>query len=104
MVMITESRNITMLGTVVGSQHGLAVLRETRNLEEAFIAAGGLRERLLRRLNQAITNLEAAESDVHEYSQDQEVQVMLERCKVAIGNLFVSAGFEGANSNDDTKN
>lgn len=78
---IGESRDITKLGTAVGSDDGLAVLRETRDLNEADIAAGGLRHRLLRRINTAIGNLRAAEDEVPAYSQDEEVITLLERCR-----------------------
>jgi len=96
---ISESRDITRLGKVIASEEGRAVLRETRNLEEAYIAAGGLRERLLRRLNRAAGYLEAAEYDIHEYSQDPEVLAVLKRCKNAVDNLVASATSEGVRAN-----
>jgi hypothetical protein len=84
---IDESRNITELGTAVASEDGLAVLRSTRDLEAAYIAAGGLRDRLLRRLNMACTNLEAASEDMPAYGDDEEVQQLLARCREALQGL-----------------
>lgn len=85
---IQESRDISTLGNVVKSEEGLRVLREARNLGEAFIAAGGLKERLLRRLNVASSHLEAAECDLHEYYDDEKVVTLLERCKKALDRLL----------------
>ncbi len=85
---IQESRDISTLGIVVKSEEGLRVLRKARNLDEAFIAAGGLRERLLKRLNTASSHLEAAEYDLHLYPKDDEVLTLLKRCESAINNLL----------------
>ena len=50
---IKESRQITDLGTIVASGDGLQILQQTRDFATALIAAGGLRDRLVRRLTQA---------------------------------------------------
>ena len=84
---IAESRNITDLGTVVDSVDGLQVLRETRDLEAAFIAAGGLRDRLLKRLTNALNNLVAAKIDMPAYMNDEEIQTLLTQCKEALQQL-----------------
>ena len=84
---IGESRNITELGQVVSSQDGLRILKETRNLESSFIAAGGLRDRLLRRLTHAHNDLEAAREDVGAYYDDQEVQELLLGCQKSLQRL-----------------
>lgn len=84
---IGESRNITELGHVVSSVDGLRILKETRDLEESFIAAGGLRERLIRRLTNAHNNLDAAREDLVAYYDDEDVQRLLSRCKQALQRL-----------------
>lgn len=84
---ISESRDLTDLGTVVASQDGLKVLKATRDLEAAFVAAGGLRERLLRRLNNALNNLIAAREDMPAYANDNEVQELLAQCRDALQQL-----------------
>jgi len=89
---ISESRNITDLGTVIESEDGLQVLRETRNLDAAFITAGGLRDRLLRRLTNAFTNLAAARFDMPAYANDDEAQLLLAQCKEALEQLMESNG------------
>lgn len=89
---IGESRDITSLGTVVGSEDGLRVLRETRDLEAAFIAAGGLRERLIKRLTNACNNLVAAREDIVAYVDDEDVQSLLTSCEEALQQLRESYG------------
>jgi len=84
---ITESRDITDLGTVVESEYGLQVLRETRDLEAAFIAAGGLRDRLVKRLTNALNNLLAAQMDMPAYANDEEVTSLLTKCGEALKKL-----------------
>ncbi len=84
---IGESRDITDLGQVVSSEDGLRILQETRDLESSFIAAGGLRDRLLRRLTNAHNNLEAAQDDVLAYYEDEEVQELLSMCQESLDQL-----------------
>ncbi len=84
---IGESRDITRLGTVVASEEGLRVLRESRDLEEAHIAAGGLKERLMRRLARARGNLEKAIQDLPDYVEDDEVIELLNGCEEALAQL-----------------
>lgn len=91
---IAESRNITELGEVVNSEDGLRVLRQTRDLEAAYIAAGGLRERLKSRLNNARTNLTAAREDMASYADDEEIQSLLAACADAVQELVELAGLE----------
>ena len=84
---IGESRDITDLGQVVSSEDGLRILKETRDLESSFIAAGGLRDRLLRRLTNAHNSLEAAQDDFAAYCDDEEVQELLARCQGSLQRL-----------------
>ena len=84
---IGESRDISKLGQVVDSEDGLRILKETRDLEASFIAAGGLRDRLLRRLTNAYNNLEAAQDDFGAYYDDEDVQQLLSRCQDALQQL-----------------
>ena len=84
---IGESRDITRLGQVVSSEDGLRILKETRDLEASFIAAGGLRDRLLSRLNNAHNNLEAAQEDMAAHYADEEVQQFLAKCQESLQRL-----------------
>ena len=84
---IGESRDITRLGQVVTSEDGLRILKETRDLEASFIAAGGLRDRLLSRLKNAHNNLEAAREDMAAYYVDEEVQQFLAKCQESLQRL-----------------
>ncbi|GAH81158.1 unnamed protein product [marine sediment metagenome] len=63
------------------------MLRETRDLEAAFIAAGGLRERLIKRLTNACNNLVAAREDIVAYVDDEDVQSLLTGCEEALQQL-----------------
>ena len=85
---IGESRDITRsLTTILQSDDALEVLRETRDLELAFITAGGTRDRLLRRLANARGSLQAARDDIGEHSGDEEVIALLEECAEALAEL-----------------
>ena len=84
---IGESRDITRLGQVVSSEDGLRILKDTRDLEASFIAAGGLRDRLLSRLKNAHNNLEAAQEDMAAYYDDEEVQQFLTMCQDSLQRL-----------------
>ena len=84
---IGESRDITRLGHVVSSEDGLRILKETRDLEASFIAAGGLRDRLLRRLTNANNTLKAAQDDIAAYHDDEEIQELLSRCQESLQRL-----------------
>ena len=77
----TDSRQISALGTVLGSKDGTEKLQETRNLDEAFAAAGGIRQRLLHNLTEAARLLAVASSDFEEYSDDEEVLAALDACE-----------------------
>lgn len=84
---IGESRDLRRLGEVVASEDGLRVLRETRDLFEAEIAAGGLRNRLLRRLGHAKSSLRAAQSDIGAYGGEEDVRNLLQDCEVELRQL-----------------
>lgn len=87
---ISESRQISDLGQVVASPEALEVLRENRNLEEALMASGGVRTRLLKRLSAALTGLEKAELDIENYRDDNEVREALDACSEALARLKTS--------------
>lgn len=85
---ISDSRKISRLGRVVSSEHGLAALRETRDFEDAFLASGGILERLLNKLRSASNKLETAESDIEGYREEAEVDALLNGCLAAINTLM----------------
>jgi hypothetical protein len=84
---ITDSRQISDLGQVVASPDALEVLRETRDLNDALWAAGGVKQRLLKRLGSAYGALEKAELDIEGYRDDADVHAELDRCAEALGRL-----------------
>jgi hypothetical protein len=84
---IKESRQISSLGEVVASTQALKVLRNTRNLEEAMMASGGVRARLLNRLRSAAQALGQAELDIHNFRTDAEVARALDDCNEALKRL-----------------
>ena len=85
---ITDSRDISKLGRVVETEDGLNVLRETRDLNEADIASGGLKHRLIERLRRAASSLQNAEEDLPNYLDDDEVLRYLDECKDALNVLL----------------
>ncbi len=84
---LDDSRDLTKLGKVLSSAEGLKVLRRERNLEEAHIASGGLRDRLVGRLADAGRNLRAAKDDLPKYKKDSEVKQLLTECREALEDL-----------------
>lgn len=78
---IKESRQIQDLSTVLDSSEGVQVLRDTRNLEEAFISAGGVRDRLLDHLTKARNELRRAREDYPTYADDKQVEDLLGECQ-----------------------
>jgi hypothetical protein len=78
---ISDSRQMSQLGNVVGSDVGLAALRAGETLEQAKqkISAAGLDplDALKRKLNTAKAALSSASSDVYEYSTNDEVLALI---------------------------
>ena len=62
-------------------------MRSTHDLEEAHIASGGIRKRLLGRLEAAGRNLRSAKQDFLKYKKDAEVNARLDECEEALGDL-----------------
>lgn len=87
---IGESRDITRLGTVVGSPPALDVLRRTRDLDEAFVAAGGLRDRLIGRLTRALVELQRAQEDIPAHANDDHVLSLLDQLRGTIDTAISS--------------
>jgi hypothetical protein len=85
---IRESRDIGQLGTVLGSEDAVRVLRETGNLEEAFQTAGGVRGRLASQLMQARNNLRRAREDFAQYAGDEEINQLVHECQDALNALL----------------
>jgi hypothetical protein len=84
---LEDSRDLTRLGKVLASPEGLKVLRAGHNLEEAHIASGGLRDRLVNRLLSAARSLRAAKDDMPKYRKDQEVKDLIADCRSALEDL-----------------
>jgi hypothetical protein len=85
--LIQESRDLTRLGKVVGSPEGLEALRQGKALEEAEEASGGAKERLLRRLNAALSALQRAAPDAGRYRRNAEVQGLVAEVQAALDAL-----------------
>lgn len=86
---IEDSRQLTQLGQILASEDGLRSLRETGDLEQADISSGGPLERLVNRLNSALTNLRAARVDIREFHTDARVQALLDECEEALDHLQI---------------
>lgn len=81
---VTDSRELTKLGKVISSAEGLKALRSNQTLEEAHIASGGVRDRLIERLLNAARSLRAAESDAAKYRKDEKIKELIEDCEEAL--------------------
>jgi hypothetical protein len=84
---ITDSRQISELGDVLASPAALKVLRSTGDLEEALLASGGAKTRLIKRLRTALQALERAQPDIGKFASDPEVNTILDRCSEIVGKL-----------------
>ncbi len=85
---ITDSRKIRELGKVVASPSALKVLRKTGDLEEAFAAAGGLRDRLATYLDRANAFLDKAEKELPDYVDDKEIVAKVKACSISIKKMI----------------
>jgi hypothetical protein len=84
----SDSRKISDLGVVLASRDGLKELRATRDLEQAFLLAGGVKGRLLTRLGRAASSLSAARQDYALYKDEPDVQDSVAACKKALEDLI----------------
>jgi hypothetical protein len=85
---LEESRDITRLGTAVGSEQGVATLRNTRNPEAAYEAAGGPLDRMKRRRLRVHSILLNAQDDMLGYENDEDVVRLLSQCQAALEKLM----------------
>jgi hypothetical protein len=96
--LISDSRDISKLGGVIGSDVGLASVRSGDTLEQALqkIEDAGIdtRDRLLRRLRAARNALQAAEVDIADHAEDAEVHEFLEELQDALDALGSAADEE----------
>lgn len=83
----TDSRKIKELGVAVTSKDGLAVLRKRRDLGEAFVAAGGVKRRVLENLQEAEARLRAALDDIKGLKGDTDIQGMVAECQKVLAEL-----------------
>ena len=88
---ITDSRQISQLGNVVGSDVGLQALRAGDSLEQAKqkIQASGMapRDRLVSRLTTAKNALISATDDVGEFVTDQQVRSLVDDIASALESI-----------------
>ena len=84
---ISDSRDLKRLGRVISSEDGLQALVESGDLETAEEAAGGPRNRLIRRLGTAKRALLSSTQDIETFSSDEEVLTLLEECQSALDEL-----------------
>lgn len=88
---ITDSRQMSLLGNVVASEVGLAALRTGKSLEEAKqqVQSAGMdpRERLIKRMTAATNALGAAADDLAEYAPDKQVVGLLSDLEALIESM-----------------
>ena len=87
---IKDSRRLRDLALVVDSPRALAVLRETRNLAEAYTAAGGPQQQVVKRLRSAADGIRESVRDLHESPEliaNEEVAENAQGCIGAVAEL-----------------
>jgi hypothetical protein len=84
---VGESRDVVPLGNVLASETGTEVLVETGDLSAAVEAVGGIRARLLSRLNSAIRSLRNAQGDIEAYRADEQIRAALDELERAVDEL-----------------
>jgi hypothetical protein len=85
--LFTDTRRIDHLATALSSEDGRTVLKEERNLDLAFDAAGGRRALVLKNLEKALTALQIASSDFADFASDPEVAAMAQSVRSALDDL-----------------
>jgi hypothetical protein len=83
-----DSRDIGKLSEVLTSVDGVAELRSSRNLQSAYIASGGLVQKLINQLTNARTSLRLALEDIDTYREDADVKRLLGECEEALADLL----------------
>ena len=88
---ITDSRQMSQLGNVVGSDIGLAALRAGQTLEEAKqkVASAGMapRDRVINRLTTARQSLLAAADDLSEFADDDAVIALIDDVEAIVESI-----------------
>ena len=86
---IDESRDITDLGKVLASEEDEAVrlLRDENDLAGAFAAAGGIKDRLLKHLADALGACARAQDDLPDYASDEEVRSAVDKLHESVTTL-----------------
>jgi len=82
---ITDSRQLTMLGEVLAKPEALEHLRLSRNLKDAYSMTGGERRSVIDSINKATFHLGEALRYVHRFKGNPEVVRVVELCA---GSLF----------------
>lgn len=86
---LTDSRQLTMLGEVLASQEAYNYLRISRNLISANALTSGEERRLIRNLQSADLYLTEALKDAHRY-KDPKVVTQVERCAITLFEILKS--------------
>jgi hypothetical protein len=85
---ITDSRQLTMLGEVLESSPALENLRIERNLLSAYQLTSGEEKRLIRNLERATISLRDALKDSYRYKNSNRVKELVKECVQAVNALL----------------
>lgn len=80
---IDESRDLTELAIVLADRHATTVLKQTRDLTEAYLVSPGQRDDLAKRLQKAETLLRTTLSEVRASRTDEAIKSWVRRCDKA---------------------
>jgi Domain of unknown function (DUF3883) len=92
----SDTRQVKELGAALASDDGRRILAESRELEAAYEAAGGLRERLLNNLHKALTALQAAGDDLPAHREDDDVRAAIAAVAQTLEALSHGEAVQGA--------
>jgi hypothetical protein len=85
--LLTDSRRISVLGTVLASKPALARLRTSENLDEAFDTAGGPQQQLIAQIERATAALDRSAALANELGtriRSDEIAATVARCAKAL--------------------
>jgi hypothetical protein len=85
--LFSDTRRIDDFSVALQSEDGRRILEEERDLENAFEAAGGRRDYVLKGLSKALTGLQQARSDYADYADDDEVKAAVDAIRQELDHL-----------------
>ncbi len=84
---IRDTREVTRLGKVVSTEEGLDAIRHGLSLDDAEMVSGGAKQRLMKRLTAAISNVRGAAQDYPNFRRSRDIQALVQELRDALDQL-----------------